>query len=187
MQTFTSLIEEWKPVEGFPDYEVSNCGNVRSVDRKRAYRHGLRTVKGKMLKPLPNPKRGGYQCVELCDKSKHYHFQIHRLVASAFIPNPEGKPQVNHIDCNPSNNCVENLEWVTPKENSAWMIACGRQNITTEKPIMATNPKTGEKLFFKSSMDAKRCGYDRPAIWRCITGEYKTHRGLIWSYTVGGE
>lgn len=182
MQTFTSD-EEWRPVIGFPDYEVSNFGRVRSKSRYRRWLGGLRFIEGQIIKPYSNKKRGGYQVVmlygECCKGSRR---QVHRLVAQAFIPNPENKPQINHIDCDPTNNHVDNLEWVTPKENAEWMIKCGRQRITTEKPLIAINEMTKETLWFKSSKEAERCGFQRPSIWRAITGEYKTHHGYIWKY-----
>ena len=183
MQMSISLTEEWKPIPGFPDYEVSNKGNVRSLDRYRPYAHGrLRLVKGAVLKPYINAKRGGYAYVSLCHKSKHHERKVHRLVAEAFIPNPEKKPCVNHIDCDPTNNSAGNLEWVTCKENSEWMVKCNRQARPGEKAIIAINPKTGEACRFKSTKEAERNGHTRAGIWRAITGEYKHHHGLIWKY-----
>lgn len=174
--------EEWRVIEKFPDYEVSNYGRVRSKDRYRQYRHGLRLVKGQPLKVRPNPKRGNYVYVSLCDKSKHYSCKVHRLVAEAFIPNPELKPHVNHIDCDPQNNYVDNLEWVTPKENSDWLIACGHQAEPNARALIATDPMTGIQYRFRSGKDAERKGHTRSAIWRCLVGEYATHHGLIWAY-----
>lgn len=174
--------EEWRTINGFSDYEVSNYGRVRSKDRYRPYRHGMRFVKGVMMKPYTNWHRKGYEQISLSDHSEHFRFEVHRLVAEAFIPNPDNKPQVNHIDCNPRNNRVDNLEWVTAKENAAWMIKCGRQRITTEKPLIATNIRTGQKLYLKSSKEAERKGFQRASIWRCLVGEYSHHHGYTWNY-----
>ena len=180
MQTFTSLTEEWRPIPGLPDYEVSNMGNVRSLDRYRRYRHGLRLVKGVVLKPHVNHRRGGYVYISLSDKSKHHAFKVHRLVAEAFLPNPEGKKYVNHIDFDRANNAVSNLEWVTAKENSEWTVSHERQARPREKAIIATDIKTGKTYWFKSTKEAERKGHTRSAIWRVITGEYKHHHGMIW-------
>lgn len=180
---YISDIEVWKPIKDFPDYEVSNLGNVRSVDRYRMCTNGCyRLVKGKMLKPHINRKRGGYIYVTLSDRSKHHTLKLHRLVAEAFIPNPENKPCINHLDFNKANNTVANLEWTTAKENSEWNVSHGKQARPCEKKVVAIDPHTGKTMTFRSTKDAERNGYDRAAIWRVITGEYKTHKGLIWQY-----
>ena len=105
--------EIWKPVlnyEGY--YEVSNCGNVRSIDRiitdinGNAYHY-----KSKQLKPGKN--KDGYLQVGISKNGKTNSYYIHILVAIAFIPNVDNKPTVNHKDGIKTNNCIENLEWVT--------------------------------------------------------------------------
>ena len=95
-------MEQWEFVQDFENYLISTLGNVK-------------TVNGKPKKIVYDNK--GYGRVELWKNNKGRKFRIHRLVAEAFIPNPLGKEQVNHIDGNKKNNCVSNLEWVTPKEN----------------------------------------------------------------------
>lgn len=98
--------EEWRPVIGFEDrYEVSNLGNVRSIFRYK-----------KILKPWYD--KDGYSRVHLISKDgKRKHFSIHRLVAINFIHNPNNLPQVNHISGDKNDNCVNNLEWCSCKEN----------------------------------------------------------------------
>lgn len=108
---------EWKKIKGFENYEVSNEGEVRNVKN------------GYILKQEDN---GGYLRVTLYVNGKHTHKKIHRLVAEVFIPNPENKPQVNHIDEDKTNNCVENLEWASAKENS---------NYGTRTQRMKNNPE----------------------------------------------
>jgi hypothetical protein len=71
----------------------------------------------KKLNQYKTSRDGKYRCVSVTENGVQKHYSVHRLVANAFIPNPENKPQVNHIDGDPSNNCVDNLEWVTGKEN----------------------------------------------------------------------
>ena len=107
--------EIWKDIKGYEGlYQVSNLGNVRSMDR--ITRDG-RKIKGKNIKPHTNGN-SRYLRVALCNNGKIKYENIHRLVAKAFIPNPENKPEVNHKDENPSNNFIDNLEWMTSKENS---------------------------------------------------------------------
>lgn len=107
-------MEIWKPVVGLEGkYEVSDEGNVRSVDRFITGIDGVRQHrKGKMLSVHYNHK--GYNRVQL---GKQGSIVVHQIVAKAFIPNPNNKPQVNHIDGNKENNSVDNLEWVTLQEN----------------------------------------------------------------------
>lgn len=101
--------EQWRNVTGDAvifkdDYQVSNLGKVRS------FKCGKVTL-------LKSHDFGGYLCVELKNGDTEKNFKIHRLVAQAFVPNPDNKPFVNHIDGNKQNNCAENLEWVTHAEN----------------------------------------------------------------------
>lgn len=114
-------MEEWRDIEGLEGrYQVSNHGNVRSVARM----HGGRNIPSVVKKLEVHWK--GYHYVKVWDyiprpyiKRKYF---IHRLVAIAFLPNPEGKPIVNHLDRNKGNNHISNLEWATESENTLhWM------------------------------------------------------------------
>ena len=109
--------EIWKPIEGYDGvYEVSNTGKVRSLDRMvvtEMHPDG-KLVKGKILKNNVSRK---YNRVNLCVGNVRRKHRVARLVATAFIPNPDNKPQINHIDENTLNDNVENLEWCTAKEN----------------------------------------------------------------------
>lgn len=116
--------EIWKPIPGYEGYyEVSSLGRVRSLDRTTTYwRNGVVqsvTYRGKMLNL--NIADDGYVHVmlPLLDTSprKYRYRSVHQLVALTFLPNPDEKIQVNHIDGNKANNSVKNLEWVTQEEN----------------------------------------------------------------------
>lgn len=108
-------IEIWSLIKVHNDaYEISTFGNARSIDRVVVYKNGQKTrYKGK---PLVTSTSTGYDVVRL-GNTEHCYQKISRLVAKAFIPNPENKPEVNHIDGNKRNNHVENLEWNTISEN----------------------------------------------------------------------
>lgn len=106
--------EIWRPVVGYEGlYEVSSYGRVRSLDR---YVNNNSFWKGRILK-LSDDGRG-YLRAHLCLNNKIKNFLVHRLVAQAFIPNPDNFPQVNHIDEDKSNNCVDNLEWCSIEYNN---------------------------------------------------------------------
>lgn len=105
------MTEEWRPIQGFQDfYQVSNLGNVKRVKK------GKGDQVNKLLKKSLRPN--GYLQVTLMSGKKATSRLVHRLVAEAFVQNAEGKSFVNHKDLNPLNNSVDNLEWVTPGENS---------------------------------------------------------------------
>lgn len=99
------MIEEWKSIKDIPNYDVSNLGRIRNNKTERI-------LKPKLIR--------GYESVCLRKYNKNIHKRVNRLVAEAFIPNPLNKPLVNHIDYNPQNNNVNNLEWVTNSENQLW-------------------------------------------------------------------
>jgi hypothetical protein len=110
-------MEIWKNVKGFEGYyEVSNIGRVRRKKGKTIYKDGrVAFFPQTILKQSENKK--GYFRVYLSKNSKKYTKTVHRIVAETFIPNPKNKKTVNHIDCNKKNNKIENLEWLTNKEN----------------------------------------------------------------------
>lgn len=116
-------MEQWKPVERFIGYyEVSTQGRVRSLTRKEWTKHSKtgcpvrRLRRGRILSPNKLPL--GYYQIRLYKIGVSTTYLIHRLVAEAFIPNPNSLPEVNHLDGDPSNNHIKNLEWCTRRENS---------------------------------------------------------------------
>lgn len=114
-------MEIWKPIKGYEGlYEISNLGNVKCVEHKCKGRFGnLRTVKEHMMKCVLN-KTNGYYYVSLSKGDRGKTFAVHRLVANAFIPNPNNLQILNHIDENKQNNVIDNLEWCTSLYNNTY-------------------------------------------------------------------
>ena len=167
--------EIWKPIKGFEGlYEVSNMGNVRSLDRYVMNGNRCCLLKGK-------PKKAyfistGYLMVDLCKNSQRTHYLIHRLVAEAFIPNPSNLPCIDHINTIKTDNRVENLRWCSCKENMNNPLTREHINIkirskeVQEKRLATVRKKQschceipvyyideqGKKISFKSMSEAQR-------------------------------
>lgn len=121
--------EIWKPIKNYENlYEISNLGNVKSLDRVIISKNGVKKlIKGKINKL--GLTHSGYVSVSLYKNSEQKIFRVHRLVAEAFIPNPNNLPQVNHIDENKENNNVDNLEWCSVSENGLRKTKKGEKKI----------------------------------------------------------
>lgn len=158
--------EIWKDIEGYEGvYHVSNLGRVKRVATNR------------VLQPYRN--NVGYLLVYVCKNGKRKTHRIHRLVAQAFIPNPENKPEVNHLDENKSNNMVSNLEWSTRKENCNY----GTRNERLSIPIIATNLKTGEsREFYGSNECARQLALNNAHITSVLKGRLKQTGGYTFQY-----
>ena len=119
--------EVWRPVTGYNGrYEVSNLGEVRSLERTKRNNGGAQRIPSHVMRQSQNHK--GYKIVHLSKDGANTWVMVHRIVALAFIPNPEGKPQVNHIDGDKNNNAANNLEWVTNAENMRHAVENGLNN-----------------------------------------------------------
>lgn len=179
------MVEEvWKIIKDYPNYIVSNLGRVKNS-------------KGRILK-LCLIKDGYYQLCLSKDGISRHHL-IHRLVAEAFIPNPNNYPIINHKDENPSNNCAENLEWCTHKYNMNYgncnkrrskslkgkIPWCKGKKITNRKTKMVLQYNLSGILVnvYKSIKEIYETqGFSKGNICQCCNGKNKTAYGYIWKY-----
>ena len=172
--------EIWKEVENYQNYEVSNLGNVRNKKT------------GRYLKP--NITTCGYARARLYNKDGVKPIMIHRLVASAFLSNPDNKPEVNHMDGNKVNNSVTNLEWCTKSENMRHAVDTGLKkgfalkgadNPMSKKVVMMD--KSGEiiRMFPCAKSVERELGYFVSNIVNACNGKLKTSHGYRWAYEGG--
>ncbi len=166
--------ETWKPIKGYEGlYEVSNLGNLRSLDRHVMNGNQYRLLKGKPKKPSPDSD--GYLITNLSKNGQVKTYFVHRLVAEAFIPNPNVLPFIDHINTVKDDNKVENLRWCThnknrPKEVHEKMLATRRKNQSyhCEIPVYYIDEQ-GKKISFKSiSEAARKIGCPQPALSKAL-------------------
>lgn len=122
------MIEIWKDIKGYEGlYQVSNLGRVKSLENRSNHKNQL-IMKQSIVR--------GYKQITLCKNKVQKMYKVHRLVAETFIPNPNNKNQVNHIDGNKRNNCYYNLEWCTASENMKHAFKTGlkKQKVGKENP-----------------------------------------------------
>lgn len=169
--------EVWKPIKGYEGlYEVSNLGRVRKI----------------IYKEMKGEDHLGYRRLNLTKDGVTKPYLVHRLVAEAFIPNPENYPIINHIDECPSNNHVDNLEWCDQKHN----MNCGtvRQRISensrNKQPVIAVDKKTYERTYYPSisvagqAVAGKQIGGS--SISEALSGKRKSAYGKYWFYAEEG-
>lgn len=167
-------MEIWKAVKGYEGYyEVSNIGNVRSVDRLVKHsKGGLRIYKGKTLVPCLSVD--GYRLLHLSKLNVSEMKRVNRLVAEAFIPNPMNLATVNHKDENKLNDTVENLEWMSVSDNIKYSVC---------KPINQMNINGEFIRTWKSASEVnKELNFNTSNILRCCKGLRKSAHGYKWCY-----
>lgn len=196
--------EEWKTAivdgvvyEGL--YQVSNFGRIMSLN----YRN---TGRAELMEPWDN---NGYLQIELCKNGEYKKCKVHRLVAETFLPNPEGKPQVNHKiegkegksinmvifnEDGSINKEKSTIEWVTPKENNDYGTRKERAGKAISKAKKGiTNGKKSKKVLqlslsgelireWPSTAECGRNGFDSGVVCKCCNGKLKTHKGFRWMY-----
>ena len=166
------MTEIWCPINGYGGlYEVSDQGRVKSIG------YG----KERILRPGRNGR--GYLKVGLHRNGECKWYDMHRLVAQAFIPNPQNLPEVNHKDENKTNNSVQNLEWCDSKYNNNYGTRNQRMAEKLSKPILQYT-KSGKLVReWKSTRDVERnLGYFHNSISNCCNGKLKSAYNFIWKF-----
>lgn len=164
--------EIWKDIEGFPNYKVSNLGNIKSFTKKGC---------GNNL--IPQPIRKGYLQVLLYKNGKPYPKKVHRLVAITFISNKDKLPQVNHIDGDKTNNCVNNLEWCDNSYNQIHAYKNGLEKPRFQRRVEQYDLNNNFIKTFDYIKDAEQSlNIDGSSISACCRNKRKTAGGYIWKY-----
>lgn len=176
---------EWREIVDFTDYEVSNFGEVRVLDKWINAKLGSKKlVKGRILK-FKKSKDGGLR-VGLVSNKKQYFFFVHKIVAQAFITNPENKDCVIHIDRNNQNNSVENLTWATWEEVREFAKLSNRLSgkiyqLNNHRSKKVMKIKDGKTEIYNSLSEVKRKeNHKSHRITHVITGRYENSSGAKW-------
>lgn len=164
--------EIWKPITEATNYEVSNLGRVRNTKTGKTFN--------------PSPGGNGYKQVSLkiLATNKDERRYVHRLVAQYFIPNPEGKREVNHINGDKTNNCVDNLEWSTSSENQKKKYQSNPDCVTCNLPIAQLDPITHEVIATYPSVVAacRALGHKRNQLDKALKKRATQAFGFHWKY-----
>lgn len=178
--------EIWKDIKDYEGlYQVSNLGKIRSLDRYRYNGISYYIQKGKILK-LQDDKNG-YKVINLYKDKKVKNFKVHRIVAQAFIPNPENKEQINHIDGNKNNNQITNLEWCNCTENVRHAFT---NNLMTQHNNTPVEQYSLDGSFLKKYNSISEAILELhlnkgavSSISRCCQHIIPTAYGYIWEYS----
>lgn len=188
---------ERRPIKGFPNYEVDGYGNVYSVDHHTV----VVQQKGRQMpfvgrKLKPGFTQDGYMFVGMMDDTHKLRTRrVHRLVAEAFIPNPDNLPTVNHKDENKQNNCIDNLEWASWGYNTIYGTANERRSkkllgrkIANSRPVMGRRATDTRWTYYPSGLQAaKASGTTSGGVSAVCKGRAKTANGYVFRYAEPSE
>lgn len=181
--------EIWKDIKDYPNYQISNFGNVKSLSNNFSRKEKI----------LKHGKLKGYLFVQLSKNGKIKCYRVHRLVAEAFIPNPDNKPCIDHINTDRSDNRVCNLRWCSHKENMNNILTIDKMSKNAHlknkfgaehplsKPIIQFS-KDGEFIRkWENAVEVKKeLGIDNSSVSKCCKGKMKSTGGYIWRYYYKG-
>lgn len=175
----------WKDINGFEGlYQVSDTGEVKSLSRVKPNNRGTQQVNERILHKRTD--KDGYFAVCLSKDGKHYGKRVNRLVADAFIPNPENHPVVNHIDEDKQNNNVSNLEWCTVKHNTLHGTGRIKTAMAQGRAVQKINLEGDVVEEFYSTCNAStKTGIPQSNIYKACSGERHTAGGYKWRFKYG--
>lgn len=170
-------MEKWRDIKGYEGiYQISNKGRVKRLERI-AKTTGNHIIKEHIIKP--QTITGGHLGFTACKDGAQKLMQIHRAVAMAFIPNPNGYALVHHKDHDPKNNRAENLEWLNRSTHQSIHNAENKKKLTYQYTLDNTLVKEWESV----KEAAKELGIEVSGISNCTVGRLKTYKGYRWSHT----
>lgn len=186
-------MENWKSITGFEGlYKISTKGRVKSLSRKVYNQNGPYQIRERILKTTLND---GYVYCKLYKEAVQHTIRVHRLVAKAFMPNPENKPRVNHLNSVRNDNRIENLEWATISEDLKHAYKYGNKvsNFVNKGKFGDDHPMSVARYQYRlngefvarygSSGEAERMtGISYKSIMEACSGRNKTAGGYIWQY-----
>lgn len=174
--------EIWKDVKEYEGlYQISNIGRIKALDKSVKNRYSYKFMPSKLLKPYKNKLGYCYVCLYKNKKRKRYY--IHRLVAENFIDNENKLKEINHKDENPSNNCVDNLEWCDRRYNCNYGNHNKKISKSKSKRIIQYDKDMNLiKIWTGINYASRETGYSISCIWRSCQGKTKKHRKYIWRY-----
>jgi len=180
--------EIWQNIEGFEYYQASNLGQIKSLGRVVNCNGGKKTVKEKILKPIIQTT--GYKTVNLYKNGKPNVLYVHRLVYEAFCGKIPDGYVVNHINEVKTDNRLENLNLMTPKENTNYGTGIERRSKAQlnhprmSKPVVGMDEQGNIVASFPSTAEAGRNGYNQSHVAACCRGVKPSHKGLIWKFMI---
>ena len=187
------MTEIWRDIKDYEGlYQISNLGRVRSLDRYAKHsRGGNMLIKGKILKPTINSN--DYYVVNLSKNGVEIINYIHRLVAEAFVLNPENKPEVDHINTNRTDNRIENLRWATDEEQANNSLTKEHNSNAKKGKYGKEHPRSKPVLQFDlngnfikewecATQVEKELGISHCHICQCCQNKRKSAGGYIWKY-----
>jgi hypothetical protein len=186
--------ESWKDIDGYEGlYQASNRGRIKSLRKTITYPSGRKEVRPEAIRKLIYNKNG-YTYVGLTKNKKQTLHRVHRLIAKAFVPNPNGFPEVNHEDFNKKNNDFENLKWcdkfyqnqhAATKPNRKWQRhrvgMTGKLN-PKSKPVVQILSGNIVNRFESACMAAEKLGLQQSKISACCLGKRHMHGGYSWRF-----